>query len=236
MPTARSTASRRRRRRRPSGSLVGSTMGASTATVVGWPDRHRRSLGRGRLRPAGASGQRSVGDGRSPSTDGSQREPEPAPVAGPRLPRPGPRRRRQLGCVVARGDRHAGPLPGDDVPGDLARYVASIHHELVVRRAQPLRDRQGRVGHVPVHRAGLRDRRAEGTEPRQRPACTSMASMSRPIEPASIELGATDRRRGTVVVVVGNAHRQARRRSGRAATPGSTSTRSWSCADPQLPR
>ena len=68
--------------------------------------RHRRSVGRGRLRPAGADGQRAwttvlAVDRRS------RREPEPAPVAGPRLPRAGPRRRRQLGCVVARGDRDA---------------------------------------------------------------------------------------------------------------------------------
>ena len=50
----------------PFGFVVGSTMSASTACRrrVRWPAATRRSLGRGRLRPAGAVGQRCVDDGR----------------------------------------------------------------------------------------------------------------------------------------------------------------------------
>ena len=95
------------------------------------------------------------------------------------------------------------------LPGDLARDVASIRHELVVRRVQPLRHRQGCVGHVPVHRAGLRDRLAEGTEPGQRPP-VRRRRLYLDHRPPPIELDAADHRRGTIMVVVGNAQRPPR--------------------------
>ena len=140
---------------------------------------------------------------------------------------PGPRRRRQLERLVERHDDHPGALPGNEREGDVQGHVAEPQDHLGVGRPRALRDAQGRLGDLPVHRAGGRDRGAEGREPGQREAvCRWRVRVDR--EPASLELEATERRGGTVVVDVRDAHRSGSSPSARRGTPASTSTRSSS--------
>ena len=149
-----------RPRRRHVGFVVGSTMGAATATVAcDWPAATRRPIGRGRLRPAGAAGQRRVDDGR-------------------RLDRRSRRGPERCAFATAYGFRvRARDGAGNWGAWSPATTVTPVRYQETTSRATwhgtwhrfatssasggPAATRRGdgRLGHVPVHRPGVRDRR-----------------------------------------------------------------------------
>ena len=118
------------------GFLVGSTMGASTAAVVRALGRHRRSIGVGAYGLQARTGSGAWATALA-STGGAEREPEPAPVAGPTASASGPATAPATG-VPGRPRRPSTPVRYQEttLAGHLARDVASIRPR-ARRRAGP---------------------------------------------------------------------------------------------------
>ena len=149
---------------------MGSTS-ASVAVSAGRPatdDRSgsaRTACRRGR---AAARGRRS-----SPATAGRRRDRSLRLSLGHGFRVAGPRRRRQLGCVVGADDRDADALPGDDVPRRPSAARGSIRDELVVGR-RPAAMRHGTGASVSFRFTG----RAFASSRRRARAAAGAASTS----------------------------------------------------------
>ncbi len=205
------SSSARRWRRRPRPSSVSAGRPPPTTARASAPTACRQ-------RPGSGAWTTAVGRDRRP-----ERRPDRCDLShGLRLPRPRPRRRRQLGRR-GRPRRPITPARYQETTSagrpTAGRGSASTRARRRPAGREPLRDRAGRVGHVPVHRPGLRDRRAEGTDPRQRQAVRRRR--------LRLDRSSLHRSSWTPRIVVaarswstsGTHTRQARRRSGRAATP-----------------
>ena len=152
---------------------------ATVCVRLGRPTDDRRAWA-----PTACRRGRAAARGRRPSPRPTARSADRTPdvlAQRTRLPGPGPRRRRQLGCVVGRDDRHAGALPGDDVAG---RPSTGRGVDPATSSSAPAVAALRRRGRARPSRSGSPAGPSGSSRRRDRPAaarsCTSTASTSRP--------------------------------------------------------